>query len=178
MRAFDVVWGAATGDAIIENSYADVTNAIIRSADSAIYVDGRFSIGFPRRDLGEEINARIRLIRRPLTDLKHAFELDDYDVDGQFSGEFHVYDKYLEPFGFGTMAIVNGVAYGEKFETAQAGVRLEGEGVRLDNIAVSKGGGRGTGAAFVGWNGTYSFNFSGQRIPVETLQLEIGRAHV
>jgi hypothetical protein len=32
-----------------------------------------------------------------------------------------------------------------------------------------KGGGRGTGAAFVGWNGTYSFNFEARNIAVETL---------
>ena len=174
MKAFDVVWGSATGDVVIENSYANVNDVVIRQGDATIITNGRYSLGFPRRDGGEEINSIVRLINWPMVDLKHAFELDDYDVDGLVSGEYHVYDKYLEPFGFGTMAIVNGVAYGEKFETAQAGVRLEGEGVRLDDIVVSKGGGRGTGAAWVGWDGTYSFNFNGQRIPVETLQMVEG----
>ena len=57
------------------------------------------------------------------------------------------------------MTITDGVAYGEPFESVTAGVRLEGDGARLENIQAIKGGGRGTGAAFVGWNGTYSFNF-------------------
>ncbi len=53
-----------------------------RPATPSIHADGRFSLGFPRRDGGEEINARIRIIRRPLADLRHAFGIDDYDVDG------------------------------------------------------------------------------------------------
>jgi hypothetical protein len=32
MRAFDVVWGSITGDAVIENAYADVENIVVRSA--------------------------------------------------------------------------------------------------------------------------------------------------
>ena len=171
MQAFDVVWGSATASVVIENNYADVKEAVIRSGDSTVVTNGRFSLGYPRRDGGEEINAIVRLIRRPIADLRHAFELDDYNLDGLFSGEFHVYGQYLTPFGFGRMAIVEGVAYGESFDTATAGVRLEGEGVRLDNIALVKGGGRGNGAAYVGWNGTYSFNFDGQRMPVESLAL-------
>ena len=115
----------------------------------------------PRRDGGEQINARIRIERRPIADLRHAFGLDDYNLDGVFSGEFHVFGDYQRPFGFGAMTITDGVAYGERFESANAGVLLEGSGVRLDNIQIAKGSGRGTGAAFVGWNGTYSFNFEG-----------------
>ena len=41
--------------------------------------------------------------------------------------------------------------------------------MRLDGIEATKAGGRMTGAAYVGWDGTYSFNFSGRRVPVETL---------
>jgi translocation and assembly module TamB len=67
------------------------------------------------------------------------------------------------------MAIADGTAYREPFETATASLRLEGQGVRLDNIVVVKGGGRGTGAAYVGWDSTYQFNFDAQRIPVESL---------
>ena len=169
MRAFDVEWGSAKGTTVIENSYADANDVVITSGDSSIVADGRFSLGYPRRDGGEEINARIRIIRRPVGDLRHAFELDDYPVDGLLSGEFHVYGQYTRPFGFGTMAIVDGTAYHETFETATASLRIEGDGVRLDNIVVVKGGGRGTGAAYVGWNSTYQFNFDAQRIPVESL---------
>ncbi|MGE0447835.1 MAG: hypothetical protein AB7P99_21610, partial [Vicinamibacterales bacterium] len=174
MRAFDVVWGSARGGVVIENSYADVSDVVISAGDSQITTSGRFSLGYPRRDGGEEINAIVRIIRRPLVDLKHAFELDDYDVEGLFSGEFHVYGRYTAPLGFGNMAIVDGVAYGEAFQTAQAGLRLEGEGVRLDNIAIVKSSGRGTGAAYVGFDGTYSFNFDAERIPVGSLALASG----
>ena len=171
MRAFDVVWGAAKGRAIIENSYADVTDVVISGPESTMQVDGRFSLGFPRRDRGEEINARIRLIYWPLIDLRHAFELDDYDVDGRFSGEFHVFGAYQRPYGFGRMAIVNGVAYGESFDAATSAVRLEGEGIRLDSLQINKAGGSATGAAYVGLDGTYSFNLDGRGIPVEDLAL-------
>ena len=171
MRAFDVVWGSVRGDAVIENSYADVQNVVVRSGPSTIRTDGRFSLGYPRRDGGEQINARIRIDGRPIADLKHAFGLDEYDLDGTFHGEFHVFGEYERPLGFGSMTISDGVAYGETFETATSGVRLEGNGVRLDTIQLAKATGRGTGAAFVGWNGTYSFNFEGRDIPVESLSV-------
>ena len=171
MRAFDVVWGGITGRAVIENSYVDVTNGVIRDGDSVMVTDGRFSLGFPRRDAGEEINARIRVINRPLRDLRHAFDLDDYNVDGLFSGEFHVFGAYLTPFGFGQMAIVQGVAYGQPFDTATAAVRLDGEGVRLDSLQITQAGGRALGAAWVGLNGTYSFNLDGRGIPIASIAM-------
>ena len=169
MRAFDVDWGAANGAVVIENAYADVKDLAITNGGSQILADGRFSLGYPRKDGGEEINARVRIEQRPLPDLRHAFALDDYPVEGLLSGEFHVYGAYTRPFGFGTMAIANGTAYHETFDSATASLRLEGEGVRLDNITVAKGTGRGTGAAYVGWDSTYQFNFDAQRIPVESL---------
>jgi translocation-and-assembly-module (TAM) inner membrane subunit TamB-like protein len=169
MRAFDVEWGAAKGTVSIENSYADVKDLVITSGGSSIDADGRFSLGYPRSDAGEEINARVRIMKRPVLDLRHAFGLDDYPVEGLLSGEFHVLGQYTRPLGFGTMEIADGTAYHETFETATAGLRLEGEGVRLDNIVVLKGEGRGTGAAYVGWDSTYQFNFDAQRIPVESL---------
>jgi translocation and assembly module TamB len=46
-------------------------------------------------------------------------------------------------------------------------LRFEGNGVRLDAIHMTKGTGTAEGAAFVGWNGTYSFNADGRRIPME-----------
>jgi translocation and assembly module TamB len=174
MRAFDVTWGSVTGEAVIENSYADVKNVVVSSGMSAIHTDGRFSLGFPRRDGGEQINAHIRIIRRPIADLKHAFGIDDYDLDGSFSGEFRVTGEYERPFGSGTMGITEGTAYGETFDTAIAAVQLEGDGVRLNDLQIVKGTGRGTGAAFVGWNGNYSFNFSGQNISIDTLALTSG----
>ena len=169
MRAFDVTWGAISGEAVIENAYADVKNVVVTAGESAMSVDGRFSLGYPRRDGGEQIDARIRLNRRPVADLKHAFGIEDYNVDGNLSGDFHVTGEYERPFGYGMMTITDGGAYGEKFETADASVRLEGDGVRLESIQIKKGQGGGTGNAFVSWNGTYSFTFDGMNIGVETL---------
>ena len=170
MRAFDVVWGPARGRAVIEDAYADVGNLVVGAPDRAIRVDGRFSLGFPRRDGGEEINARIRLAGRPVAQLRHAFGIDDYDVDGLLSGEFHVFGEYRRPYGFGQMAIAQGVAYGEPFEVATSAVRMEGRGVRLDSLQITKAGGRAAGAAFVGFvDGTYSFNLDGRGIPIEQI---------
>src|SRR5262245_62746100 len=76
MRAFDVVWGAVNGAVVIEDSYANVKNVVVAGEDSTVIADGRFSLGFPRRDRAAEINARIRVIRRPLVDLRHGFGLD------------------------------------------------------------------------------------------------------
>jgi hypothetical protein len=171
MRAWDTVWGSGTAKVVIENSYVTVSDSVITSGDSEIRTDGTFSLGYPRRDGGEEINARVRIARRPLVDLRHAFELDDYPVEGLVSGEFHLYGKYETPFGFGRLVIDRGVAYGEPFETATAALRFEGAGVRLDGMEIRKSTGVITGAAWVAWDGNYSFNADGARIPVESLQM-------
>src|SRR5207249_10118436 len=39
----------------------------------------------------------------------------------------------------------------------------------LDGVTIDKKGGTVTGAAFVGWDSTYSFNADGRRIPIERL---------
>jgi hypothetical protein len=171
MRAFDVVWGDAEGDVVVENAYADVKDVVIRRGESTMNVSGRFSLGYPRRDGGEELNARITMTRRPVFDLLNAFDLEDYPVEGALSGEFQVYGPYTRPFGTGRMTIDDGIAYDERFPTASAGLRFEGNGVRLDGIELIKGPGRVTGAAYVGWNGTYSFNAEGRGITVESLDL-------
>jgi autotransporter translocation and assembly factor TamB len=62
------------------------------------------------------------------------------------------------------------VAYGESFERSTGSLRFEGVGVRLDAIEMAKGTGRLTGAAYLDWNGNYSFNADGQRIPIERIQ--------
>ena len=169
MRAFDVNWGNGEAGLVIQNSYADVSGGRMQKDGAEIAVNGRFSLGFPRRDKGEEINGRVRVTRWTATDFKHAFDIDDYDVAGLVSGEYHLYGPYQGPFGFGTLTIDNGVAYGEPFETASGSLRFEGNGVRIDGIQMRKSGGTAEGAAFVGWNGTYSFNATGRRIPMESV---------
>ena len=168
-RAWDVVWGTGRADLAIENSYVFVANATLTEGDSEIRADGQFSLGFPRRDGGDEIDARVRVTRRPLVDLRHAFNLDDYPIQGTVSGEYQLYGKYQTPFGFGRLNIEKGTAYGETFDAATSSLRFEGAGVRLDNLDIRKSTGGMTGAAYVGWDGTYSFNADGARIPVESL---------
>jgi translocation and assembly module TamB len=169
LKAFDVDWGTGKAGLVIQNSYVDVTGGRMEKDGAVVAVDGRFSLGFPRRDRGEEINGRVRVVKWPATDFKHAFDIDDYDIQGLLTGEYRLYGPYQGPFGFGTLTIDNGVAYGEPFETASGSLRFEGNGVRIDGIQLSKSGGTAEGAAFVGWNGTYSFNASGRRIPLESV---------
>ena len=170
MQAFGVNWGSGEAGLVIQNSYTDVTAGRMSKGGGEIAVNGRFSLGFPRRDKGEEINGRIRVTRWDAEDFKNAFDIDDYDVKGVVSGEYHLYGPYQGPFGFGTLTIEDGFAYGEPFETASGSLRFEGNGVRIDSIQMKKGTGVAEGAAFVGWNGTYSFNATGRLIPLESVK--------
>ncbi len=167
MRAWDTLWGDGDAHIVVENNYVTVSAATVRHQGSEIRAEGLYSLGYPRRDGGEELDARFRISRRDVDSLRHAFEIDDYPVSGLLSGEFHLTGHYEAPVGFGSMTIEEGSAYDEPFERATAGLRFEGAGVRLDNVVVSKAGGQVDAAAFVGWNSTYSFNASGRRIPME-----------
>jgi TamB, inner membrane protein subunit of TAM complex len=169
LRAFDTLWGSGSAQIVVENRYVNVKDGVVRAGDAEIRADGLFSLGYPREDRGEEINARIRVARRDLDSLRHAFAIDDYPVSGLLSGEFHLTGAYERPVGFGAMTISKGVAYGESFEQATSPLRFDGSGVRLDNLTLAKDSGRVTGAAFVGWDSTYSFNATGSRVPVERL---------
>jgi hypothetical protein len=169
MRAWGVTWGHGTGDLVIENSYVFITNARVEASGSRIDAEGKFSLGYPRKDNGEEINAVITIAKRPLVDLRNAFQLQDYPVDGLVSGEYHLYGKYLTPDGVGTLRIEQGTAYGETFDVATSELRFEGTGVRLGAIDIKKSTGRLTGAAWVAWDGSYSFDADGTKIPVESL---------
>ena len=170
MSAFHVNWGNGQAGLVIQNSYVDVTGGRMQKDGGEVAVNGRFSLGFPRRDKGEEINGRVLVTKWTTEDFKRAFGIEDYDVEGIVSGEYHLYGPYQGPFGFGTLTIDNGVAYGEPFETVAGNLRFEGNGVRIDSIQMQKSGGTAEGAAFVGWNGTYSFNATGRRIPMESVK--------
>jgi hypothetical protein len=169
LRGFDTWWGSGDAHIVVEDGYVRVRDGIVALNDSEMRFDGLFALGFPRDDGGEEINARIRVVRRDLDSLRHAFGIDQYPVSGLLSGEFQLTGEYLRPMGFGGMTIDNLVAYGEPLQTATASLRFDGMGVRLDGITVEKGGGTITGAAFVGWDSTYSFNLAGRRIPIEKI---------
>ena len=171
VRAWDVEWGHVTGSFVVEDSYVDVTAARLARGEGQVLVDGRFSLGYPRRDGRDEIDARVRMTAWDLADLRHAFGLDDYPIDGKTSGEYHLYGRYSRPYGFGRMVLTDGVAYGEPISSATLPIRFEGTGVRLDAIEIAKGTGTITGAAYIGWDGRYSFNADGRRIPMESLAI-------
>ena len=172
MQAFDVIWGDAEGDVVVENSYANVTNAV----DHARHVThGRVGpvlarLSAPRRGRGDQ---RAHPHRRPpgLSICSMRSISRTIRSTASLPGEFHVYGPYTRPFGFGRMTIDDGTAYGERFSTASAGLRFEGNGVRLDAMQIAKGTGAITGAAYVGWNGTYSFNAEGRGLAVESLDI-------
>ena len=169
LRAWDTLWGSGTGHLVVENGYVTVTNSLVRLGESELRAEGRFSLGYPREDSREEIDARFRVSRHDLESLRHAFQIDEYPVSGSMSGEFHLTGAYERPDGFGGMTIDHGLAYGEPFQKATASLRFDGTGVRLDGIEMAKGVGTVTGAAFIGWDSTYSFNADGRRIPMDTL---------
>ncbi|MGH9411001.1 MAG: translocation/assembly module TamB domain-containing protein, partial [Vicinamibacterales bacterium] len=169
MRAWDVQWGHAAADLVVQNSYVDVTHGAVTAGESRIDAEGRFSLGFPRKDNGEEINASIRVSKRPLIDLRQAFGIEAYPVDGLLSGEFHLYGRYLGPQGFGRLQIDHGTAYRETFDSAHGNLLFDGTGVSFDAIEIAKSTGHMTGAARVGWDGAYSFDADGAKIPVESL---------
>ncbi len=171
MRAWNVTWGQLEGAAVVENAYVQVTKAVVTDGYSRMDLDGTFALGYPRRDGGDEIDAVIRASEWPLVDLRTAFELYDYPVDGVLGGEIHLYGKYEEPFGFGKLTLDRGVAYDEPFASGVTSLRFEGAGVRLDGLEVAKAGATITGAAYVGWDGAYSFNADGRRLAVDALDL-------
>jgi hypothetical protein len=170
MKAWDVLWGRGTADVVIEDSYVTVSRSSLVRDGSEINASGKFSLGYPRKDGGEELNARVVLQRRPMADLRHAFELDDWPVEGLVSGEYVLTGNYETPLGSGTLIVENGVAYGETFDHASANLKFEGTGVRLEKFEIRKSTGGVKGAAWTGWDGNYSFTADGERIPVESLK--------
>jgi hypothetical protein len=172
LRAWDVEWGAGGGELVVENSYLDIRGGRFRNGDAELSVDGLFSLGGPRDDGGEEMNAVFNFASFPTENIKVAFGLTEgYDIDGPGTGEVHLYGPYARLFGVGRLSLDHPLAYGQSFNSASAGLRFEGNGVRLDGFELRKGAGTVTGAAFIEWNGSYSFNWDADSIDVETLTL-------
>jgi hypothetical protein len=169
LRAWDTRWGAGSAHIVVENGYVTVADGVVRDGESTIHADGLFSLGYPRRDGGDEIDAVFRVTRRDLAGVRHAFGIDEYPLDGALSGEFHLAGEYERPIGFGTMLVEKGTAYHEPFDRGTASLRFDGQGVRLDAVNIVKGAGSMTGAAFIGWNSTYSFNAGAKRVPLESM---------
>ena len=165
IRAWNVAWGAGRGAITVENSYLDVAGGRFERGPAALLVDGRFTLG-GRDDGGDEIDASFELQAFPAERVRRAFNLTGYDINGPLTGEIRLFGQYGNPYGVGRLALDGPVAYGESFASASAGLRFEGSGVRIDGLEVAKGGGSVTGAAFIRWDGTYSFNADGRGIAV------------
>lgn len=179
IRAWDVVWGQGRADLVIENSYVTVTNSLVGSEVEGaprLVANGRYSLGYPRADGGEQFDARIRVDHWPLVDFRHAFLLDDWPVLGTTFADLRLYGDYEGPEGFGLIRVSPGRGWDETFDQFTARASFERVGMRLDGVEVTKSTGVVRGAAYVGWAtpqnnnwGTYSFTFDGERIPVESL---------
>ncbi|MCE2541956.1 MAG: translocation/assembly module TamB domain-containing protein [Acidobacteria bacterium] len=165
IEAWNVSWGAGRGTITVENAYLDVMGGRFERDAAVLQVDGRFTIG-SRDDGGDEIDASFGLASFPAERVRQAFGLSGYDISGALNGEIRLFGRYRSPYGVGRLTLREPVAYGESFESASAGLRFEGTGVRLDGLEVEKAGGSVTGAAFIGWDGTYSFNADGRGIAV------------
>lgn len=171
LRVWDVTWGRAAADLVIENKYVDITHSLITGEPGAqIVADGRYALGF-RDDNAEEIRAHVRLEHWPLVDLRHAFDLDDWPVDGTIAlADLDLSGRYKAMYGTGPLRIDHGQAWHERFDSATGDLALEGTGLRIGRIELRKGSeGVIQGAARIGWDGTYDFSATGTGIDVETL---------
>ena len=159
MRVWDVTWGRASGDIVIQGGYVTLSNSRVGDTpDRSIVPNGRFALGF-RKDDAEEINARIAVTNWPVADLKHAFSLDDWPMDGTIaSAELNLTGKYKGPMGTGALRITKGAAWGERFDEAAGELAFEGAGMRVRRIVMHKGTAELGGTAYIGWDGTYAFD--------------------
>jgi hypothetical protein len=169
--AWDTLWGTGGAHIAIENNYIDVRDGVVRLNGSEIHTDGKFSLSNPRDDGGDELDARFRIVRRDIASLRHAFQIDEYPIGGLFSGEMHLTGPYQRPIGFGAMTIDDGKAYGVAMRKAAASLRFDGKGIRLDglNIGIDASSNSVSGAAYIGWDATYSFNATGRGIPLDSV---------
>ena len=128
MQAFDVTWGDAEGDVVIENSYANVSRDRRRGAATRGWTSPgssrsafRGAMAAKRSTPGSaSTGGRSSTCSTPSTSRTIR-------SSGLLSGEFHVYGPYTRPFGFGRMTIDDGTAYGERFSPATAGAALRGQ---------------------------------------------------
>ena len=170
LRAWNVAWGHGTGQIVVENSYLRLTDGVFRRNEAELQVDGRFSLG-SRDDGGEELTVAAKLAAFPTASIRAAFGLDEgYTIDGPATGELQLYGPYNRLFGFGRLTLDHPVAYGEPFDSVSAGLRFEGNGVRLDGLEIRKGEGTATGAAFIRWDAFYSFTLDARNVGVDTFE--------
>jgi hypothetical protein len=178
MRAFKVAWGQATGDIVVENNYLDLTNGRVDYGETGgrvVIPSGKFALGYPRADGGEEINAHIRVEGVPLQPFKDAFMLSDWPVEGTVElADMAVTGQYLKPGGTGQLKVVSGTAWEEPFDSVTGRLDLKGDGsLEINEMKMSKSGGEIRGNAVVDWaDNTYGFHAEteGPGIPMQALR--------
>ena len=170
LREWGVRWGRALGDIVIQNHYVTIRNGLIGDTpESTIHADGRYSLGY-RTDGLDEMDGHVRVDNWPLGDFRRAFELEDWPVAGVVGmADVQLKGPYRRLFGSGALRIDRGSAWSETFDTANGDLTFNGVGLQISRIAMVKGPGLVSGSAFLKWDGTYSFDAQGQKIPVESL---------
>ena len=170
IRAWNVDWGPGSGEVVVEGGYLDVSGGVFGRAPTELRVDGRFALG-PPPDGGDEIGARFGLAELPAQHVRDAFGIEGYPIDGPLSGNIRLVGAYRQPHGSGTLTLGRGVAYGERFDRADAELRFDGGGVWLEGLDVRKGDGQVTGEMYVRWDGTYAVDADGRGLALETAQM-------
>jgi len=170
LTAWDVEWGEATGTLAVEGGFVRITNGRVRGrAGGTIATDGLFSLGF-RDDGRDEMDSTFHVAGWPLADVRHAFGLDDWPIDGTIDdARLALRGPYRRPFGDGRLRIAPGAAWEESFASAEGDLQFEGDGLQIGSVVMNKAGGVVRGAAHIGWDNTYDFDADGDRIPVESL---------
>lgn len=174
MRAWGQTWGQATGRILVEDSYLTVTDGRIEHPSGGrILTTGKYSLGYPRADGGEEMHAHIRAERMPLKPLREAFQLVDWPIDGLLTlADLNLTGAYERPGGGGTMRLDQATAWKEPIDSAAGTLAFENDGsVRLSGIEVIKGPGKIAGTAWISW-ATDSFFVvaDGANLPIDLLQ--------
>jgi hypothetical protein len=170
LHAWNVDWGVGGGGIVVDNGYLEVRNGLFRNDGAEFGADGTFSIGGSDVDGGEDINAVVTMVSFPTSHIRSAFGLEDgYTIDGPATGEVRLYGPYRAMFGYGQVVLEQPIAYGEPIDSASSGLRFEGNGVRLDGFEMRKGSGTVTGAAFIGWDASYVFNWDVRDLEINTV---------
>ena len=173
MSVWDVDWGSGESHVVVENLYADVTDGVVRKGAGTLRAKGRFALGYPRKDHGEEINAVFtgrQLGPRGLPSRVRSRQATRTTAGCSANSTCGAGISSPSASGGSRWRPVS--AYEETATSASASLRFDGPGVWLDGIDIRKGEtGIIRGAAHVEWLGTYSFNADAQNIPVESIDM-------
>ena len=168
MRAWDVTWGTVTARRGDRERVRRASRRRSREGDGRMDVAGRFSLGYPRRDGGEEIDARIAGRRGGPWRICATPSARRLPGDGRAvaanSTSTTATRRRRGSAGWRSLSVAT--AYGETFESGErraSASRATACGSTASRLR--KGAGTVTGAAYVGWDGTYSFNADGGGIP-------------